>query len=105
MNYKGRALGGFYGLAVADILGAQVEFKQTGTFPPVTSMVGGGPLKLCILKFHDLIICISKLCKKCWGHTNIRKRCIEYNILRTSVDVIKLHIFTIKPHVNRPLKN
>lgn len=45
-NYKGRALGGFWGLAVGDALGAQVEFLQPGTFPPVTAMVGGGHFNL-----------------------------------------------------------
>lgn len=46
MNYKSLALGGFYGLAVGDAIGAQVEFKQPGTFPPVIGMIGGGPFNL-----------------------------------------------------------
>jgi ADP-ribosyl-[dinitrogen reductase] hydrolase len=38
-----RARGCLFGLAVGDAIGAQVEFKPRGSFPPVTGMVGGGP--------------------------------------------------------------
>lgn len=38
-----RASGALLGLAVGDALGAAVEFKQPGTFEPVTGMIGGGP--------------------------------------------------------------
>lgn len=34
------------GLAVGDAVGASVEFKERGTFKPVTDMNGGGPFKL-----------------------------------------------------------
>ena len=36
MINRDRAIGTFIGLAVGDALGAPVEFKQAGTFPPVT---------------------------------------------------------------------
>jgi ADP-ribosylglycohydrolase len=38
-----RALGALVGLAVGDALGAAVEFKSPGTFPPVTGYRAGGP--------------------------------------------------------------
>ena len=34
--------GGLLGLAIGDAVGTTVEFKQRGSFPPVTDMVGGG---------------------------------------------------------------
>ena len=41
-----RARGALLGLAVGDAIGTTVEFKQRGTFTPMTDMVGGGPFKL-----------------------------------------------------------
>ena len=38
-----RRLGALLGLAIGDALGAAVEFKRPGTFPPVTGYRGGGP--------------------------------------------------------------
>jgi ADP-ribosylglycohydrolase len=38
-----RRRGCLIGLAVGDALGAAVEFKRPGTFPPVTGYRGGGP--------------------------------------------------------------
>lgn len=35
--------GCMYGLAIGDALGAAVEFRDPGTFPPVTGYRGGGP--------------------------------------------------------------
>jgi len=43
---KSRFRGCLLGLAVGDALGAQVEFRPAGTFPPVTRMEGGGPFRL-----------------------------------------------------------
>ncbi len=37
-----RQRGTLFGLTVADALGAAVEFKQPGTFEPVTGYRGGG---------------------------------------------------------------
>lgn len=42
-NLQDRLRGSLYGLAIGDALGAAVEFKPTGTFPPVTGFRGGGP--------------------------------------------------------------
>jgi ADP-ribosyl-[dinitrogen reductase] hydrolase len=39
---RDRAVGCLVGLAVGDALGAAVEFRAPGTFPPVTGMRGGG---------------------------------------------------------------
>lgn len=41
-----RSRGSLVGLAVGDALGTTVEFRQPGTFPPVTDIVGGGPFGL-----------------------------------------------------------
>jgi ADP-ribosyl-[dinitrogen reductase] hydrolase len=38
-----RRRGAFLGLAVGDALGAAVEFKAPGSFPPVTTYRNGGP--------------------------------------------------------------
>ncbi|MGH9888430.1 MAG: ADP-ribosylglycohydrolase family protein [bacterium] len=41
-----RFRGALLGLACGDALGATVEFKARGTFPPLEDMVGGGPFRL-----------------------------------------------------------
>lgn len=41
-----RKRGCLYGLAIGDALGAAVEFKKPGTFPPVTGYRDGGPWDL-----------------------------------------------------------
>lgn len=41
-----RLRGSLFGLAVGDALGAAVEFKPPGAFPPVTGYRGGGPFNL-----------------------------------------------------------
>ncbi|MBC7715019.1 MAG: ADP-ribosylglycohydrolase family protein [Rhizobacter sp.] len=46
MTLKSRYLGAMLGLAVGDALGAPVEFKERGSFPPVTEMQAGGPFNL-----------------------------------------------------------
>lgn len=43
---RDRYRGALFGLAVGDAIGAAVEFKQRGTFPRVTDMIGGGPFNL-----------------------------------------------------------
>lgn len=43
---KSRYLGSLLGLAVGDALGAPVEFKERGSFPPVENMQDGGPFNL-----------------------------------------------------------
>lgn len=46
IELKDRFLGSLLGLAVGDALGAPVEFKERGSFPPVTQMEAGGPFNL-----------------------------------------------------------
>src|ERR1700744_1030085 len=41
-----RAVGCLLGIVIGDAVGAAVEFKPRGSFPPVTDMVGGGPFNL-----------------------------------------------------------
>jgi ADP-ribosyl-[dinitrogen reductase] hydrolase len=41
-RYRGTLLG----LATGDALGTALEFRQPGTFAPVTEMIGGGPFNL-----------------------------------------------------------
>lgn len=45
-SLKSRYLGSLLGLAVGDALGAPVEFKERGSFPPVEAMQAGGPFNL-----------------------------------------------------------
>lgn len=46
ITLKSRYLGSLLGLAVGDALGAPVEFKHRGSFPPVEEMQAGGPFNL-----------------------------------------------------------
>ena len=46
MSFFQRARGCILGLATGDSLGAAVEFRDRGTFPPVTCFRGGGPHRL-----------------------------------------------------------
>ncbi|MBS1848421.1 MAG: ADP-ribosylglycohydrolase family protein [Actinobacteria bacterium] len=46
MNSRDRAIGALVGLAVGDAVGTTLEFKQPGSFEPITDMVGGGPFRL-----------------------------------------------------------
>jgi ADP-ribosylglycohydrolase len=43
---ESRYLGSLLGLAAADALGTTVEFSPPGSFPPLTTIVGGGPFNL-----------------------------------------------------------
>lgn len=43
LGFGERARGCLLGLAVGDAVGAAVEFRPRGTFPPLTDLVGGGP--------------------------------------------------------------
>ena len=46
ITFAERARGALLGLAVGDALGAPVEFKPFGSFPPVTGFQAGGPFNL-----------------------------------------------------------
>ena len=57
-----RARGALLGLAVGDAIGTTVEFKQRGTFTPMTGMVGGGPFKLLSGQWTDdtsMALCLA----------------------------------------------
>ena len=58
-----RYRGALVGLAVGDALGAAVEFKPRGTFPPVTGMRDGGPHGLPAGYFTDdtsMALCLAE---------------------------------------------
>ncbi len=46
MDMRERYRGCLLGLAVGDAVGTTLEFKDPGTFEPITDMVGGGPFDL-----------------------------------------------------------
>jgi ADP-ribosyl-[dinitrogen reductase] hydrolase len=46
MTLQERYRGAMLGLAVGDALGVPAEFKDRGTFPKITEMIGGGPFRL-----------------------------------------------------------
>lgn len=46
MELLDKAKGCLVGLAVGDAVGTTLEFRQRGTFEPITDMVGGGPFDL-----------------------------------------------------------
>jgi ADP-ribosyl-[dinitrogen reductase] hydrolase len=57
-----RFSGCLLGLAVGDALGTTVEFKQRGTFAPVTDIVGGGPFRLAPGEWTDdtsMALCLA----------------------------------------------
>ena len=59
---RDRALGCLLGLAVGDAVGTSVEFKERGSFPDVTDMVGGGPFRLAPGEWTDdttMALCLA----------------------------------------------
>lgn len=63
-----RFQGALLGLAVGDALGAQVEFMPPGSFPPVTTMAGGGPHHLQPGQWTDdtsMALCLAKSLLDC----------------------------------------
>lgn len=68
MDLRDRYRGTLLGLAVADALGAQVEFAPPGSFPPVSKMTGGGPHRLPAGYWTDdtsLAICLAESLLEC----------------------------------------
>jgi ADP-ribosylglycohydrolase len=58
-KYKGALLG----LAIGDALGTTLEFKDRGTFPPLTDMIGGGPFNLPVGYWTDdtsMALCLAQ---------------------------------------------
>ena len=70
MDLLNRALGALLGLATGDALGAAVEFKPPGTFPPVSDMTGGGPHGLAPGQWTDdtsMALCLAESLIECKG--------------------------------------
>ncbi|MBS1830942.1 MAG: ADP-ribosylglycohydrolase family protein [Acidobacteria bacterium] len=58
-----RYLGCLVGLAVGDAVGTTVEFRDRGSFEPVTDMVGGGPFRLPVGAWTDdtsMALCLAE---------------------------------------------
>ncbi len=58
-----RVRGCLLGLAVGDAVGTTVEFKQRGSFEPVTDMIGGGPFNLALGQWTDdtsMALCLAE---------------------------------------------
>ena len=57
-----RARGMLLGLACGDAVGAAVEFKPRGSFPPVTDLLGGGKFRLAPGEWTDdtsMALCLA----------------------------------------------
>ena len=65
-----RYQGSLLGLAVADAIGTTVEFKEPGSFEPVTDMVGGGVFRLDPGQWTDdtsMALCLAQSLIECNG--------------------------------------
>lgn len=65
-----RYRGALLGLAAGDALGATVEFRAPGTFPPVTGITGGGPFRLPAGYWTDdtsMALCLAESLVECRG--------------------------------------
>ena len=63
MDRISRFRGCLLGLAAGDAMGTTVEFREPGTFPPVTDMVGGGPFNLAAGEWTDdtsMALCLAE---------------------------------------------
>jgi len=62
MDLLDKAKGCLIGLAVGDAVGTTLEFRQRGTFEPITDMVGGGPFGLLPSQWTDdtsMALCLA----------------------------------------------
>jgi ADP-ribosyl-[dinitrogen reductase] hydrolase len=67
-DLRERCLGALVGLACGDAVGTTVEFKQRGSFPPVTDLVGGGPFGLAAGQWTDdtsMALCMAESLVEC----------------------------------------
>ncbi|WP_462118548.1 ADP-ribosylglycohydrolase family protein [Methylorubrum extorquens] len=67
---RDRALGALVGLAVGDAIGTTVEFRQRGSFDPITDMVGRGPFNLKPGQWTDdtsMALCLADSLTACGG--------------------------------------
>lgn len=65
-----RYIGSLIGLAVGDALGTTLEFKQPGSFKPLTDIVGGGPFGLKTGQWTDdtsMALCLAESLIHCHG--------------------------------------
>lgn len=70
MDTLKRFSGCLLGLAVGDAVGTTVEFKERGTFPPVTNMVGHGPFSLQAGEWTDdtsMALCLATSLLEMYG--------------------------------------
>jgi ADP-ribosyl-[dinitrogen reductase] hydrolase len=100
LNKKDRFRGCLIGLAVGDAVGTTVEFRDRGSFEPLTDMVGGGPfglepgqwtddtsMALCLatsLVEHSGFDAQDQMCRYCaWfqkGYLSSNGRCFDIGI-------------------------
>ena len=65
-----RPRGCLLGLAAGDALGTTVEFRQRGTFEPLTRIIGGGPFRLRPGEWTDdtsMALCLAASLVECGG--------------------------------------
>jgi ADP-ribosyl-[dinitrogen reductase] hydrolase len=65
-----RFVGALIGLAVGDALGTTLEFREPGTFQPISDMVGGGPFNLAPGQWTDdtsMAMCLADSLLRCGG--------------------------------------
>ena len=107
-----RLRGALIGLAVGDAVGASVEFRAPGSFPPVTDMTGGGPFGLKPGEWTDdtsMALCLAESLVECrgfdpadqmqryvrWyreGHLSSNGRCFDIgNTVRTALEAYMAH--------------
>jgi ADP-ribosyl-[dinitrogen reductase] hydrolase len=70
MEGTDRFRGSVLGLATGDALGTSVEFKEPGSFEPVTAMQGGGPFALLPGEWTDdtsMALCVAESLLECNG--------------------------------------
>ncbi|MCK4548598.1 MAG: ADP-ribosylglycohydrolase family protein [Candidatus Krumholzibacteria bacterium] len=70
MTAEERSRGCLLGLAAGDAVGTAVEFKDRGSFPPVTGMTGGGPFDLEPGQWTDdtsMALCLATSLVECGG--------------------------------------
>lgn len=77
---RGRFRGALLGLAIGDAVGATVEFRPRGTFPPLTDMVGGGPFNLEAGRWTDdtsMALCLAESLLASGGNS-LKDQCERY---------------------------
>ncbi len=70
MDIVDRYRGCLFGLAVGDAVGTTLEFRDPGTFTPISDMVGGGPFHLKPGEWTDdtsMALCLAESLIECGG--------------------------------------